>query len=145
MESITLIRRTSDHRRKSNFTEDIEKKLRQGLTDAEVMDFIFPSKERYCYYKGEGSWLKVIMTHPAAALSKSRSKWEDSRSLSKWGWQCTILKTRVNEQLDGIRELISGSEGIEYTWVHVGEAFFEGPPTDIKWPVSIKNATGDRS
>jgi hypothetical protein len=137
MQSTTSIRGNSDQSRQSNFTEDIEQKLRQGLRDAEVVDFIFPSKERYRYYKGEGSWLKVIMTHPAVALSKSRSKWENFKSLSKWGWQYSILKTTINEQVDGIRDLIKGSEGLEYTWVHGVEAFFEGPPTDIRWPVSI--------
>ena len=138
MQSITSsIRRDNNRSRDSNFTEDIEQKLRQGLRDAEVVDFIFPSKERYRYYRGEGSSLKAIMTDPAVALSKSRSKWENFKSLSTWGWECSILKTTINEQVDGIRDLISGSEGLEYTWVHGVEAFFEGPPTDIRWPVSI--------
>jgi hypothetical protein len=128
---------TLGRRRESSFTEDLDARIRQGHAGPEVVDYIFPSKQRYQHFKGEGSWLKVVMAHPGAAMTKSSTKWDNIRTMSKWGWTNTVFTTTFYANIDGIGDLVGDTEGSEYQWVHSFEAWFEGPPTPIRYPVSI--------
>jgi hypothetical protein len=82
-----------------------------------VVDYIFPSKKRYQYFKGEGSWLKVVMAHPGAAMSKSSTKWDNIRALSKLGCTNTVEIDTFYANIDGIGDLVGGAEGVEYQFV----------------------------
>ena len=117
---------TLGQRKESSFTESIVSGLRQGHTSAELIDYISPSKQRYRYFSGEGSWLRVIMVHPGAAMSKSSTKWDNIQAMSKWGWTNTASKTTFYSKTDGIGDLVGNTKGLEYQWVHSFEICLRG-------------------